>query len=99
MRFDPARFVFVRPHTIEICPVRAGEKITRLEEVHMSIDVTRKDEFPGAIDPLRTDRHSGFFAAGNALDLLAVDYENDVLDDLAVCGVNHRTADQGNLLS
>src|SRR5437660_333532 len=99
MRFDPAHFVFVRPHTIEICPVRAGEKITRLEEVHMSIDITGKDEFAGAIDPLRTDRDTAFFAVGNALDLLAVDYDNGVLNDLAVCRVNHSAADQENFLS
>src|ERR1700730_16922448 len=67
--------------------------------MHMGIDITRKDEFPGAIDPLRADWDTAFFAARNALDFVAVDYENGVLNNLAVRRVNYGAADQGNFLS
>src|SRR6266436_3781390 len=99
MRFDPAHFVFVRPHAVEIGAIRSGEKITRLEEMHMSIDVARQDEFPVALDPAGTDWDTAFFAAGDALDFVAINYDNGVLNHLAVRRVNHGTADQGNFLS
>src|SRR6266566_1623574 len=99
MRFDPAHFVFVRPHTIKIGAVRPGEKITRLEEMHMSIDVARQDEFPVALDPAGTDRDTAFFAAGDALDFVAINYDNGVLNHLAVRRVNYGAPDQGNFLS
>src|SRR6266403_145911 len=99
MRFDPAHFVFVRPHGIEICAVRPGEKVTRLEEMHMSIDVARQNEFPVALDPAGTDRDTAFFAAGNALNFVAINYDNRVLNNLVVRRVNYGTADQGNFLS
>src|SRR4030095_3245311 len=99
MRFDPAHFLFVRPHTVEICPVRPGEKITRLEEMHMGIDITRKDEFSVTLDPAGTHRDTALLATGDALDFVAINYENGVLNNLAVRGVNHGTADQGNFLS
>src|SRR6266568_6654779 len=99
MRFDPAHFVSVGPDTIEICAVRPGEKITRLEEMHMRIDITRKDEFSIALDPAGTHRDTALLAAGDALDFVAINYENGVLDNLAVRRVNHGAADQGNFLS
>src|SRR6478736_4722877 len=99
MRFDPAHYVFVRPHVIEISAVRSGEKITRLEEMHMSIDVARQNEFPVALDPLGTDWDTAFFAAGDALDFVAINYDNSVLNNLAVRRINCGTADQGNFLS
>src|SRR2546421_10132217 len=99
MRFDPAHFVFVRPHAIEIGAVRPGEKITRLEEMHMSIDVAGQNEFSVTLDPAGTHRDTAFFAAGDALDFVAINYENGVLNNLAVRRVNHGTADQGNFLS
>src|SRR2546430_9137460 len=99
MRFDPAHFVFIRPHASEIGAVRPGEKITRLEEMHMSIDVARQNEFPVALDPAGTDWDTAFFAAGNALNFVAINDENGVLNNLAVRRVNYGTADQGNFLS
>src|SRR5438046_8472316 len=99
MRFDPAHFIFVRPHAIEIGAVRSGEKITRLEEMHMSIDEARQDEFPVALDPTGTDRDTAFFAAGDALDFVAINYDNGVLNHLAVRRINSGTSDQGNFLS
>src|SRR5438552_7336366 len=99
MRFDPAHFVFVRPHAIEIGAVRPGEKITRLEEMHMSIDVAGQNEFPVALDPAGTDRDTAFFAAGDALDFVAINYDNRVLNNLAVRRINRGTTDQGNFLS
>src|SRR5437773_8622528 len=99
MRFDPAHFVFVGPNTIEICAVRPSEKITRLEKMHVGIDITRKDEFSVTLDPAGTHRDTAFFAAGDALDFVAINYENGVLNNLAVRRVNHGTADQGNFLS
>src|SRR6266487_6047850 len=99
MRFDPAHFLFVRPHTIEICAVRPGEKITRLEEMHMSIDITRKDEFSVALDPAGTDWDTAFFAAGDAFYFAAINYDNGVLDNLAVRRVNYGAADQRDFLS
>src|SRR5437868_11176372 len=94
MRFDPAHFVFIRPHAIEIGAVRPGEKITRLEEMHMSIDVARQNEFPVALDPAGTDWDTAFLAAGDALDFVAINDENGVLNNLAVPGVNTVTADR-----
>src|SRR5947199_9013359 len=99
MRFDPAHFVFVRPHAIEIGAVRSGEKITRLEEMHMSIDVARQAEFPVALDPAGTDRDTAFFAAGDALDFAAINYDNGVLNHLALRRINRGTTDQGNSLN
>src|SRR6266576_286360 len=99
MRFDPAHFVFVRPYAIEIGAVRPGEKITRLEEMHMSIDVAGQNEFPVALDPAGTDRDTAFFAAGDALDFVAINYDNRVLNNLAVRRINCGTADEGNFLS
>src|SRR5438128_5393139 len=99
MRFDPAHFVFVRPNTIEICAVRPGEKITRLEEMHVGIDITRKDEFSVTLDPAGTHRDTAFFAAGDALDFVAINYDNRVLNNLAVGRINCGTADEGNFLS
>src|SRR5207248_9190681 len=95
MRFDPAHFVFVRPNTIEICAVRPGEKITRLGEMHVGIDITRKDEFSVTLDPAGTHRDTAFFAAGDALDFVAINYENCVLNNLAGRRVNHSTAYPG----
>src|SRR5436190_17945037 len=99
MRFDPAHFVFVGPNTIEICAVRPGEKITRLEEMNVGIDITRKEEFSVTLDPAGTHRDTAFFAAGDALDFVAINYENGVLNNLAVCRVNYGAPDQGNFLS
>src|SRR4029077_9771322 len=99
MRFNPAHLIFVRAHAIKIRAVRAGEKITRLEEMHMSIDVARQDEFPVALDPAGTDRDTAFFAARDALDFVSVNYDNGVLNHLAVRRINCGTADQGNFLS
>src|SRR5207248_11479379 len=99
MRFDPAHFIFVRPQAIEIGGVRPGEKITSLEEMHMSIDVARQDEFPVALAPAGTDRDTAFFAAGDALDFVAINYDNGVLSHLAVRRINCGTTDQGNFLS
>src|SRR6266480_6720906 len=99
MRFDPAYFVFIRPNTIEIRAVRPGEKITRLEEMHMRVDVARQNEFAVTLDPAGADWDTAFFAAGDALDFVAINYDNGVLNNLAVRRVNHGTADQGNFLS
>src|SRR5207248_11612557 len=99
MRFDPAHFLFVRPDTIEICAVRPGEKITRLEEMHMGIDITRKDEFSVTLNPAGTYRDPALLAAGDALDFVTINYENGVLNNLAVRRVDYGTADQGNFLS
>src|SRR6266481_6430443 len=99
MRFDPAHFFFVWPHAIEIHAVRPGKKITRLEEMHMSIDVARQNEFPVALDPAGTDRDTAFFAAGDAFDFVAINYDNSVLNNIAARRVNYGTADQGNFLS
>src|SRR5947209_7223804 len=99
MRFDPAHFVFIRPHAIEIGAVRPGEKITRLEEMHMSIDVARQNEFPVALDPTGTDRDTAFSAAGDALDFVAINYDDRILNNLAVRRINCGTSDQGNFLS
>src|SRR5437899_12748443 len=99
MRFDPAHFFLLWPHAIEIGAVRQGKKITRLEEMHMSIDVARQNEFPVALDPAGTDWDAAFFAAGNALNFVAINYHNGVLNHLAVRRVNYGTADQGNFLS
>src|SRR5882724_9797108 len=67
--------------------------------MHMSIDVARQDEFPVALDPAGTDRDTAFFAAGDALDFVAINYDNGVLNHLAVRRINCGTADQGNFLS
>ena len=67
--------------------------------MHMSIDVARQNEFPVALDPAGTDRDTAFFAAGNALNFVAINYDNGVLNHLAVRRVNYGTADQGNFLS
>src|SRR5207248_7670387 len=99
MRFDPAYFVFIRPDTIEIRAVRPGEKITRLEEMHMRIDVARQNEFAVALDPAGADWDTAFLAAGDALDFVTVNYDNGVLNNLAVRRVNRGAADQGNFLS
>src|SRR5947209_20258727 len=99
MRFDPAHFLFVRPHAIEIGAVRPGEKITRLEEMHMSIDVARQNEFAVALDPTGTDRDTAFSAAGDALDFVAINYDDRTLNNLAVRRINCGTSDQGNFLS
>src|SRR5438132_12187565 len=99
MRFDPAYFVFIRPDAVEICAVRPGEKITRLEEMHMGIDVTRQDEFAVALDPAGADWNTAFLAAGDALDFVALTYDNSVLNNLGVRRVNRGAADQGNFLS
>src|SRR5207248_11525656 len=98
MRFDPAYFVFIRPDTIEIRAVRPGEKITRLEEMHMRIDVARQNEFAVALDPAGADWDTAFLAAGDALDFLPSNYNNGVLNYLAVRRVNQRAAEQGNFL-
>src|SRR5207237_8513920 len=99
MRFDPAHFVLVRPHAIEIGAVRPGEKITRLEEMHVSIDVARQNEFPVALDPTGTDRDTAFFTAGDALDFVAINYDYGVLNHLVVRWINYGTADKENFLS
>src|SRR5437763_16905525 len=99
MGLDPCYFVFVGPHTIEIYAVGPGEKIARLKEMHMGIDITRKDEFPVALDPAGPDRDTAFLATGDALDFVAINYDHRVLNNLAVRRVNKSTADQGNFLS
>src|SRR5438270_115867 len=48
---------------------------------------------------LRTNWNTAFPAASNALDLVAIDYENCILGDFAVCGINHSAADERNFLS
>src|SRR5437763_16555006 len=67
--------------------------------MHMRIDITRKDEFSIALDPAGTDRDTAFLAAGDALDFVAINYDNGVLNHLAVRRINYGTADQGNFLS
>src|SRR6266550_5815291 len=99
MRFDPAYFVFVRPHTVEICAVWPGKKITRLKKMHMGIDVARQNEFAVALDPAGADWDTAFLSAGGALDFVAINYDNGVLNNLAVRRINCGTADQGNFLS
>src|SRR5438046_4495330 len=98
MVFDPGSLVFVGPHTIEIYAVGPGEKIARLKEMHMGIDITRKDEFPVALDPAGPDRDTAFLATGDALDFVAINYDHCVLNNLAVRRVNKSTADEGNFL-
>src|SRR5437773_10890806 len=98
MRFDPAHFIFIRPDTIKICAVRPGEKITRLEEMHVGIDITRKDEFSVTLDPAGTHRDTALFAAGDALDFVAINYKHRLSDDLAVRRLNYGGANHGNYL-
>src|SRR5207244_2756787 len=65
----------------------------------VGIDVAGKNEFFVAFDPSRTDRDTAFFATGNALDLVAVDDDNSVLNNLAVRRINYGASDQRNFLS
>ena len=51
MRFDPRDFVLVGADAGQIDHIRPGEDIGGLEEMNMCVDVTREDEFPGAINP------------------------------------------------
>ena len=67
--------------------------------MHVRVDVSGQDKFAFAIDPAGTDRDTAFFAAGDALDFVAINYDNGVLNNLAVRRINCGTADQGNFLS
>ena len=46
----------------------------------MRVDVAGQNKFPVAFDPSRTDRDTALFAAGNALNLVAINYDNGVFE-------------------
>ena len=99
MRFDPCDLVLVRLHIVEIHPIRPCEQIARLEKVHMRVDVAGKNKFLFAFHPFRSNRDTALLAAGNALNLVAVDHNNGVFDRFAIRGVNYGAADERRFLS
>ena len=65
--------------------------------MHVSIDVARQNEFSVALDPAGTDRDAAFFAAGDAVDFVAINDNNGVFF-LPSAGLI-TSADQRNFLS
>src|SRR5438552_1835305 len=99
MRFDPCDLILVRPHAVEIGPIWSCEQIARLEKVHMRVDVAGKNKFLVAFNPLRSDRHAARFAAGNALNFVAVNHNNGVFDRFAIRRIDCGAADERDFLS
>ena len=99
MRFNPRDLILVRPHVVEIRSIRACKQVARLEKVHMRVDVAGQNKFLVAFDPFRSNRDTALLAAGNALNLVAVDHNNGVFDRFAIRRVNNRPASERNFLS
>ena len=97
MRLDPRHFVFVGADTVQICAVRSREKIARLKEVNVCVDVTRQNEFAYATDLFSKCRRV-LLTHRYALDLIAIDHYGRVRHHLAIGRVDHGCANERNFL-
>src|SRR5262249_1135864 len=96
VRLDPRNFVFIWADAAEIGAVGPREQVPRLKEMDVGIDQARDDELADAGN-LFSERGCVLFAHGDALKLVAIDYDRRIWHHLAIGRIDHGRANQRNL--
>ena len=97
MRFDPCDFVGIWPDLGEIRRIRPGEQIGRLEEVNVSVDITRKDEFAGAINDACAIWSFHLVGSSEGDNALAINDHAGIGENLGIAGIDNRAVDERDL--